>query len=66
MFLVRELVRRLNWVLYRVPADSLAVVPVVPVAVPGPVPVVPVPVVVVVDGWISLNAWNMARSTSAA
>lgn len=52
MFLVSELVRRLNWVLYRVPADSL--VPPLP-----PVPVPPVPLVEVEevwDGWISLKA----------
>lgn len=48
MFLVSELVRRLNWVLYRVPADSLP---------PAPLPPVPlVEVEEVWDGWISLKA----------
>lgn len=52
LFLVSELVRRLNWVLYRVPADSL-----VPPLPPPPVEVVWVEVWVGVwDGWISLKA----------
>lgn len=43
LFLVSELVRRLNWVLYRIPADSLPLVPLVEVEE-------------VWDGWISLKA----------